>query len=214
MESDQGKIQPFVLWVPETTTVTWGLYVNGEVRFCLLIFWVRWGFLWLLYFPLQKVQGECVYPVPYLRRVEGQQSGACPHAWQHLLVTTAVDQDCLGSWEWHRQRQKKVRAGGGTCFRVCPWREQPQAAEGSFHWSSVLRGESAGSGSLLFCTVQRAGSSVVMLDPVFCVQRMGKGPLKGRWWSFLSWLWQMWAVSTLCATRRAHTLGYWQRSTG
>lgn len=108
------------------------------------LFWVTWGLLWLLYFPLRKVKGEGAHPISYLRRVEGQQSGACLHAWQHPLVTTAVDQDFLRGWEWHRQRQEKVKAGDGTCFGVCPRHEQPQAAEGSFHWWSVAEGRVRG----------------------------------------------------------------------
>lgn len=132
MESFQGKTQPLVLWVPETITVTWCKWRSE-------IFWVRWGFLWLVYFPLQKVKAEWVHPISYLRRVAGQQSGACLHAWQHILVTTAVDQDFLVGWEW--QRQKKVRAEDGTCFRV---HKQPQAAKCSFHWWSIAEGRVRG----------------------------------------------------------------------
>lgn len=155
--------------------LTCGLYVNGEVTFCLDTFLGKVRFSFVSVFPSPKGKGW-VHPISYLRRVEGQQSGASLHAWQHLLVITAADQNFLGAWEWNRQRQKKVRAGDGTCLRVCPWHEQPQDAKGSVQGWSWLRGDSEGSHPLLFCSVQRAGNSVVVLGPVFCVQGMRKGP--------------------------------------
>lgn len=154
---------------------------------------VRWGFLWLLYFHLQKVEAEWVHPILYLRSmVEEQQSGACLRAQQHPLVTTAVEWDLLRGWPWHRQ---KVRAGDGTCFRICPGHKQPQAAEASFHEWPVAdweqRGEPGGSCPLLFCPVQAAGISVVVLGParIFmlsgCRDEKRTDHEKDRWWSCL-----------------------------
>lgn len=148
-------------WGSETIE-TWGIYLNGEVRFwgkvrfsLLIVFLSPTGKSWMS--PSYSIFEKCGGRTPVRSLFKCLAAPVSYHSCRPGPPETSS-----------RHRQKKVMAGDGTYFWVCPGHEQLQAAEGSFHqWSMAdweQRGEAENSCLLIFCSVQTDGSSVVALN--------------------------------------------------
>lgn len=127
MVSNQGKnptFSPVSSWIHDSS-------MSSLCKWrCEVLFghFFGWGFLWLLYFPLQKVKAECVQPISHLRRLEGQQSQPAympgsPFQWPQLQTRTSWGLGMAKAEEGEGSRQELL-----------------QAVEGSFHWWSVAEG--------------------------------------------------------------------------